>query len=55
MPIVGQFSMPIDIHQQTGINIEKIRSHIVGWLQMEYEPKGLDDKQMELFESQIDR
>lgn len=42
------------IHQQTGMNIEKIRSHIVGWLQMEYEPKDLDDKQMQLFESQID-
>ena len=42
------------IQQQTGMNIEKIRSHIVGWLQMEYEPKGLDDKQMQLFESHID-
>ena len=42
------------IQKQIGMNIEAIRSHIVGWLQMEYEPKGLDDKQMELFESQID-
>ena len=42
------------IQQQTGMNIKKIRDHIVGWLQMEYLPKGLDDKQMELFESQID-
>jgi hypothetical protein len=42
------------IHQRTGMNIEKIRSHIVGWLQMEYEPKGLDDRKMQLFESQID-
>jgi hypothetical protein len=35
------------------MNVEAIRSHIIGWLEMEYEPKGLDDGQMELFESQI--
>ena len=31
-----------------------ILSHIIGWLQMEYEPKGLDEKQMEIFESRIE-
>jgi len=41
------------IYKQKGLNIEAIRSHIIGWLEMEYEPKGLDDGQMELFESQI--
>ena len=41
------------IYKQTGMNVEAIRSHIIGWLEMEYEPKGLDDGQMELFESQI--
>jgi hypothetical protein len=28
-------------------------SHIIGWLQMEYVPEGLDDEQMEMFESRI--
>jgi len=42
------------IYKQTGMNIEDIRSHIIGWLELDYEPKGLDDEQMELFESQID-
>ena len=41
------------IYKQTGMNIEDIRSHIIGWLELDYEPKGLDDEQMELFESQI--
>ena len=42
------------IYKQTGINIEAIRSHIIGWLEIEYQPTGLDDNQMEQFESQID-
>jgi hypothetical protein len=42
------------IYKQTGMNIADIRSHIIGWLELDYEPKGLDDEQMELFESQID-
>jgi hypothetical protein len=42
------------IYKQTGMNIEAIRSHIIGWLELDYEPKGLDDEQMERFESQID-
>ena len=41
------------IYKQTGMNVEAIRSHIIGWLELEYEPKGLDDEQMELFESQV--
>ena len=31
-----------------------ILSHLIGWLQMEYMPEGLDEKQMELFENQIE-
>jgi len=42
------------IHQQTGIRSEAIRSHIIGWLEMGYEPKGLNDEQMQILESQID-
>ncbi len=41
------------ITKQTGMNVEAIRSHIIGWLELGYEPKGLDNEQMELFESQI--
>lgn len=29
-------------------------SHIIGWIQMEYTPKGLDAKQMERFENHIE-
>jgi hypothetical protein len=43
-----------EIYKQTGMNIHAIRSHIIGWLELGYEPKGLDDEQMERFESQID-
>jgi Xaa-Pro aminopeptidase len=42
------------IHKQTGMNTEAIQSHVIGWLEMGYVPKGLNDEQMELFESQID-
>jgi len=35
--------------------LAKIQSHVVGWLQMHYEPQGLDDTQMEEFEELIDR
>ena len=42
------------IYKHTGINIEAIRSHIIGWLELGYEPKGFNDEQMELFETQID-
>ena len=31
-----------------------ILSHIIGWLQMEYIPEGLDEEQMERFENQIE-
>lgn len=36
------------------MNIEDLRSHIIGWLELDYTPKGLDDEQMKLFESQIE-
>jgi len=42
------------IYKQMGMSIEAIRSHIIGWLELGYEAKGLDDEQMELLESQID-
>ena len=51
-------SMSIDqsverISKDSGFDGQVILSHLIGWLQMEYVPEGLDDKQMEMFESQI--
>ena len=41
------------IQEKSGLDKHAILSHIIGWLQMEYIPEGLDDKQMQMFESQI--
>lgn len=41
------------IHRGTNLCQDTIISHIIGWLQMEYVPEGLDDEQMEMFESHI--
>src|SRR3990172_8753200 len=41
------------IHRETNLGPDAIISHVIGWLQMEYVPEGLDDEQMEMFESQI--
>jgi len=41
------------IHRETNLCQDTIISHIIGWLQMEYVPEGLDDEQMEMFESHI--
>jgi hypothetical protein len=42
------------IHKSSGLDRNLILSHIIGWLQMEYEPEGLDENQLEQFENQID-
>ena len=42
------------IHLQSHLPVPQIESHIVGWLEMHYEPKGLNEKQMEQFEIMID-
>jgi hypothetical protein len=31
-----------------------VQSHVVGWLEMHYEPEGLDEDQMEEFEQLIE-
>lgn len=38
-----------------GMNLgqDTIVNRVIGWLQMGYVPEGLDDQQMEMFESQI--
>jgi hypothetical protein len=42
------------IHKHSGLDRPAILSHLIGWLQMEYEPQGLDEDQMQRFEKQID-
>ena len=42
------------IQDRSCLDRHAIVNHIIGWLQMEYVPEGLDDKQMEMFESHID-
>jgi hypothetical protein len=42
------------IHKHSGLDRQAILSHLIGWLQMEYEPQGLNEDQMQRFEKQID-
>ena len=43
------------IHGQSGMPLDRIQSHVVGWLEMTYEPKGLDEHQREEFELLIEQ
>lgn len=38
------------IHAQSGMPLDGIESHVIGWLEMIYEPQGLNEHQMEEFE-----
>lgn len=40
--------------KDSGLDRQSILGHLIGWLQMEYMPEGLNEKQMELFENQIE-
>lgn len=42
------------IHAESGGNYDIVQSHVVGWLEMDYEPEGLDENQMEEFEQLIE-
>jgi hypothetical protein len=42
------------IHKQSKLPLDKIESHVIGWLEMHYEPEGLNEQQMEQFENMID-
>jgi hypothetical protein len=42
------------IRKDADFNGQVILSHLIGWLQMEYTPEGLDEEQMERFENQIE-
>jgi len=41
------------IHTESGAPLDMVQSHVVGWLEMTYEPQGLDEDQMEEFERLI--
>jgi len=41
------------IHREMNLGQDTIANRVIGWLQMGYVPEGLDDEQMEMFESQI--
>ena len=41
------------LHKASGLDRQAILSHLIGWLQMEYEPEGLNADQMQQFENQI--
>ena len=38
------------IHSKSGSALDMVQSHVVCWLEMHYEPEGLDKDQMEEFE-----
>ncbi len=42
------------IHSKSGSALDMVQSHIVCWLEMHYEPEGLDEDQMEEFEQLIE-
>ena len=42
------------IHLQSNLPLPKIESHVIGWLEMHYEPEGLNEQQMENFETTIE-
>ena len=43
------------IHSESGVPCDIVQSHVVGWLEMHYDPEGLDEDQMEEFEQLIER
>lgn len=43
------------IHAQSGMPLDAIESHVIGWLEMIYEPQGLNEHQMEEFELLIEQ
>lgn len=43
------------IHAQSGMPLDRIESHVIGWLEMIYEPQGLNEHQMEEFELLVEQ
>lgn len=42
------------IHSKSSLPLSKIESHVIGWLELHYEPIGLNEQQMEQFDLMID-
>ncbi len=42
------------ISSESGSPLDRVQSHVVGWLEVIYEPEGLDEDQMEEFEQLIE-
>jgi len=42
------------IHTESGVPGDIVQCHVVCWLQIHYEPEGLDEDQMEEFEQLIE-
>jgi hypothetical protein len=42
------------IHLKSNLPLPKIESHVIGWLETHYEPKGLSEQEMEKFEMTLD-
>ena len=42
------------IHSKSGSDLDLVKSRVVCWLEMHYEPEGLDEDQMEDFEKLIE-
>ena len=40
---------------ESGAPLDRVQSHVVGWLEMTYEPEGLNEQQMEEFERLIEQ
>ena len=43
------------VHSESGAPLDKVQSHVIAWLEMTYEPEGLDEEQMEEFERLIEQ
>jgi len=43
------------IQSESQMSLHTIESHVIGWLEMIYEPRGLNEQQMEEFELLIER
>ena len=43
------------IHSESQMSLRTIQSHVVGWLEVIYEPRDLNEQQMEEFELLIER
>jgi len=44
----------LKICSESGAPLDMVQSHVVGWLEVTYEPGGLDEDQMEDFEREIE-